>query len=105
MEIFNVAIGNLFERGIVLTYDGPIEAEKYAFLSFEYNANFYDLVVYRNDESWFPASVRHFYQGTCPYCTGQKLRGSLCSRFDPFLNEVFQKVMNHPSIRLRKIFF
>jgi len=104
----NVSIKD-FGREYLLTYQGDVTCEDSKFLFFETNEGYHlYLVIFKYKNKWHPARVYHdrHYDATekCPYCKHSALEKGACFAFEHHADELIQKLMNHPYLRLRKIF-
>jgi len=112
IEIKNLQIIDL---GIpsVPTYKESIEVNHAKTIIFETNHNFsMGILIYQNLGTWHPACIFHHpdYEAgeesaRCPFCRKFFFPESLCRAFETHLQEIFELVMNHQTIRIKKIFF
>jgi len=89
----------------VVAYDGLYSGDAtYLFnLTFEAGKDL-KLYVYKKDGEWFPAMIEHpRMTSDCPLC-GTSFSTLGCEKFRPLMQKLFEEVMNHPEIRVRKMF-
>jgi len=104
LKIENISIQRRGSNTVV-GYEGACWGDAtYLFnITFE-DGKMVEMYVYKIDGEWFPAMIEHpSGAGECPLC-GTVYESYSCKKFRPFMQELFEDVMNRPEIRIKKIF-
>lgn len=96
----------------VYTYGYSFIADDKKYISFMIGENMYALGIYKKEDKWNPSRVNHFKLKRdlaadidCPLCGRKKLQSGLsCHWFKEDLNELFETLLNHNDIRIKKMF-
>jgi len=106
MEIKNVKINKIFENTITVIKNKFHSVEKVVYIEMDLDETNMLFSICLMENKWVPGIIKHFktsYDKRCAHCH-RRLVGKKCAGFEDGLDEVFNIVMNHPAVRLKKIF-
>jgi len=90
----------------VFTYGGRESADKVLKINIEFEkGEKNELFIYEKDNIWYPADVEHEenLEEDCLICE-DNYDDTVCYKYVPYINELFEIVMKHPKIRIKKMF-
>jgi len=93
-------------NGPVITHEGERFQAPLRNIRFESKGFPFQLRIYQIENEWFPAYIRHLNgdKNACPYCD-ERFSELDCPLLNQYLDSVFETVMNHPKLKLKKFFF
>lgn len=95
MSFNEIKFSNEFEWNYVLHLTFKINSSKNINKNTKYVINIKKIGL-----DWVPSSVCHYYSGECEFCNGGS-SGHPCSLLTKYKNEIFNKIINSKSMRLR----